>query len=74
MENNLNQQPVIREDATRQQQLIKEIFMSDVQQNSRPCAYLHCRYTIVSISKSQLLPADQVIDAIAARLTISKGI
>jgi hypothetical protein len=53
--------------------MVKELFMADVQQNSRPCAYLHCGYTIEPIFRSELLPADRVIDAVMARLAITKG-
>lgn len=52
---------------------VKEIFMADVQQNSRPCARLHCAYIIEPVSGTHIVPADTVIDSVTDKLAISRG-
>ncbi|CAM0905096.1 unnamed protein product [Alopecurus aequalis] len=51
----------------------KELFMSNIQQNSRACAYLHCAYIVRPLSCYQIVDPDQVIAYIADRLEIRKG-
>ncbi|CAM0873365.1 unnamed protein product [Alopecurus aequalis] len=52
---------------------MKEIFMSNIQQNSRVCAYLHCAYFVTPLSQFQIIDSDQVAGHIASRLEIRKG-
>jgi hypothetical protein len=61
------------DDTPENQSRIKEIYMGDVQQNSRVCAFLHCAYIIEPISQSQTVPANTVTDTIARKFSISKG-
>jgi len=59
--------------ATERQSNMKEIYMGDIQQNSRPCAMLHCAYQIEPVSQFQVLPIDTVLEAITDRLGVSSA-
>ena len=53
-----------------QLQIVKEAFLADVQQNSRPCTYLHCSYVIEPASRLEVLPLGNITTATADRLAI----
>jgi hypothetical protein len=50
--------------------MAKEIFLGDIQQNSRLCAPLHFSFTAEPIAPFQQMPAKQVLNAIERRLQI----
>jgi hypothetical protein len=50
--------------------MAKEIFLGDIQQNSRLCAPLHFSFTVEPIAPFQQMPAKKVLNAIERRLQI----
>ena len=51
----------------------KELFMSNVQQNSRICAYLHEGYILRPISQVQIVDPDEAVAQLADILSIHRG-